>query len=703
MKPDATRHSLNVVILYHDADAHFLRMLESHVDPLRRKGIIDIWHRGKLLPGETKDAVTIARLRVAHLVLFLASADFNSTWDSSWDERLADALRHSMPYVQQLIPVHLRPSSWSGLPFYGLQPLPKDGQPLVVDGKPVETRFCALSNELRDLVLERGRPEHQIGDAPPTELPFEEEVPLRLLPIASTVADALFDIERLRPTHGAPPPPVPRYDSAPVPPHYLSPPVISRPSQSFPGPTVPAGRQIAQGMTDVALIPSSKDEGAKVRFAVARPEPSLASTGTPPSRLESSPSTQESVKPTRQSADPDLPDGSHHAVSSRLVLPQLSASQRLVQKQAETLASYQSLLEISSTQFDGLSRHLTAISDENHRLRDQLTSSRAEVELLRREVERLTTIGANNSAPKPAPESPRQSDKERRSTGTAVGDVIDGFQLKNFVRRGGVGTVYTAFCERRAISCAFKIINPAGIKHGDDHQSPAGTCLLSRYDEIIKALQINVKLPFHFNHPNIVRIFDFNDSSPMPWLAMDYLGPDSLEDWLRSEGPAPAKGTCRIIRLLADAIDYIHDSGVAHLDLKLGNIMLQRGDPVIVDFDTLSPLGAKPRFHASNKSTFAPEFFTNSFVVDRTADVYSLAIVSLQLFTGNDPFSVSATDSFGAVAERKRAGLADSSFPASMSEKARLAIRRALSVDPLARQSKASCFAQDLCEAFERE
>lgn len=157
MSAPGSQKPLNAVILYHDADTTHLRIFETHIDPLRRRQLISIWHRGKLAPGQDMERETTERLRQAHLVLLLVSADFNSTWDSQWSEQLLSALCKTPAQLTQVIPLALRPCVWSGLPFFGLQPLPKDGQPLIVDGHPFESRFATVCKELMELAAARPR------------------------------------------------------------------------------------------------------------------------------------------------------------------------------------------------------------------------------------------------------------------------------------------------------------------------------------------------------------------------------------------------------------------------------------------------------------------------------------------------------------------------------------------------------------------
>ncbi len=137
---------IQVVICFHDRDREGLRMLEVHLTPLSRQ--IDIWHRDKMVPGERSDEVLQSKLRNANLVILLVSADFNA----EWDEKISTAMQPCPEGRSRVVPVLLRPCTWIGLPFYGLQPLPSDGTPLVSNGLVVEERFAMVAQALHELV-----------------------------------------------------------------------------------------------------------------------------------------------------------------------------------------------------------------------------------------------------------------------------------------------------------------------------------------------------------------------------------------------------------------------------------------------------------------------------------------------------------------------------------------------------------------------
>lgn len=138
--------------------------------PLYRAHLIRIWHRGKVNPGDCQESIFRENIEKADLILLLVSADFNAHWDT----KLSAAVRRSRDTPLRVVPVILRPCVWNDLPFFGLQPLPKSGQPLVEDGVLREGRIREAIEEIRQLVAEIRYPHSR--KYPPSTIPAPDVV-----------------------------------------------------------------------------------------------------------------------------------------------------------------------------------------------------------------------------------------------------------------------------------------------------------------------------------------------------------------------------------------------------------------------------------------------------------------------------------------------------------------------------------------------
>src|SRR5512133_2439086 len=83
------------------------------------------------------------------------------------------------------------------------------------------------------------------------------------------------------------------------------------------------------------------------------------------------------------------------------------------------------------------------------------------------------------------------------------------------------------------------------------------------------------------SHPNIATIYDVGgDEDGAPYIAMEYVDGCDLDDLLKREHPLDQARVVRLFVQLCSALDYAHDAGVVHRDIKPGNIMVKRGDSV---------------------------------------------------------------------------------------------------------------------------
>ena len=148
-------------------------------------------------------------------------------------------------------------------------------------------------------------------------------------------------------------------------------------------------------------------------------------------------------------------------------------------------------------------------------------------------------------------------------------------------------------------------------------------------------------------HPNIVRVFDFVDNEPPPYLVLEYIHGQDLNVWLSRSTTTPDTLLPRAIRLfapIADALSSIHSLGLIHRDLKPENIRITFArEPKILDFGLTKPLD-----HAITAITrigglvgtalfMAPEQCLAARVDHRT-DLYSFGALLYWATTGQPPF-----------------------------------------------------------------
>lgn len=144
------------------------------------------------------------------------------------------------------------------------------------------------------------------------------------------------------------------------------------------------------------------------------------------------------------------------------------------------------------------------------------------------------------------------------------------------------------------------------------------------------------------DHPNIIPIYRISSGGRLFWYAMKYLEGRSLGDLLQEKGLLTLNEAIQILTQVAEALDYAHQRGVVHRDVKPGNVMIDsRGRVIVTDFGIAKELqgGALTGSGAILGTPYymSPEQCRGTALTG-AADQYSLGVVTYQMITGQLPF-----------------------------------------------------------------
>lgn len=147
------------------------------------------------------------------------------------------------------------------------------------------------------------------------------------------------------------------------------------------------------------------------------------------------------------------------------------------------------------------------------------------------------------------------------------------------------------------------------------------------------------------SHPNIVTIYDVGKIDGSPYITMEYLDERSLKDLLATGTKLSLKDVLRIAIQLASALDYAHQRGVIHRDVKPANILLIRGGETVklTDFGIARVQGGDALQHTEvgmvmgTPQYMSPEQVAGN-VVDGRSDLFSLGAILYELLTGKKAF-----------------------------------------------------------------
>jgi serine/threonine protein kinase len=132
------------------------------------------------------------------------------------------------------------------------------------------------------------------------------------------------------------------------------------------------------------------------------------------------------------------------------------------------------------------------------------------------------------------------------------------------------------------------------------------------------------------------------------YLAVSYIAGETIEDLLcRRNGPLPAAIVLGIVAQVAEALRYLHRRGIAHCDLKLSNVMLERAAPhaVLIDFSTArAPDFVGQPIAVGTLQYMAPEQLDPRNHCDGRTDLYALGIMIYEMLTGRRLFPRRTTD-----------------------------------------------------------
>ncbi|HEX6270093.1 MAG TPA: protein kinase [Anaerolineales bacterium] len=231
---------------------------------------------------------------------------------------------------------------------------------------------------------------------------------------------------------------------------------------------------------------------------------------------------------------------------------------------------------------------------------------------------------------------------------TWAGRTLGKVRIDSLLARGGMAEVYLGTHTTLQRDVVVKILRG----HYEDDPT-----LLERF-------QREARVVAKLRHPNIVQVFDFDTVDDQPYIVMEYIPGPSLSRYLKALheriGRLELPVVDRILTGVASALQYAHESGMIHRDVKPGNILLNSrssriipGEPLPADFEPiLTDFGLVRMLSVSEQTTVGRIAGTPAYMspeqargeqTDERTDIYSLGIVLYQLLAGHVPFDGEST------------------------------------------------------------
>ncbi|HEY2909533.1 MAG TPA: serine/threonine-protein kinase [Gemmataceae bacterium] len=227
---------------------------------------------------------------------------------------------------------------------------------------------------------------------------------------------------------------------------------------------------------------------------------------------------------------------------------------------------------------------------------------------------------------------------EQLLQGRHKGFVLGPHVVRDLLGRGGMGAVYLA-------------------EHLDLHRKVALKVMVAPRDEdhrlASERFLREARSAAALDHPNIVRIFDVARHNGTPYLAMEYVDGETLQQALDRDGSIPPATAADAVAQAAAGLQHAHERGFVHRDIKPGNLIRDRSGVVkILDMGLARCFDDPAQKLTENLDSgavvgtadfIAPEQALNMPGIDIRADIYSLGATFFTLVAGRTPFEGNTT------------------------------------------------------------
>jgi eukaryotic-like serine/threonine-protein kinase len=234
--------------------------------------------------------------------------------------------------------------------------------------------------------------------------------------------------------------------------------------------------------------------------------------------------------------------------------------------------------------------------------------------------------------------TPDRSNRSQRAAARSLTEIPDRlgaalagrYAIERKLGQGGMATVYLARDLKHDRRVALKVLRPelAAILGADRFLA-------------------EIKTTANLQHPHILPLHDSGEADGLVYYVMPYVEGESLRERLDREHQLPVDEAVRIATEVADALEYAHERGVIHRDVKPENVMLQGGHALVADFGIAL---AASRGDGATRMTetgmslgtpayMAPEQALGQRDITAGADVYALGCVLYEMLSGEPPFA----------------------------------------------------------------
>ena len=207
------------------------------------------------------------------------------------------------------------------------------------------------------------------------------------------------------------------------------------------------------------------------------------------------------------------------------------------------------------------------------------------------------------------------------------------YRIEGVLGKGAMGVVYDGLDPTLDRRVAIKTIRTSTL------DAATAKHYAMRFTREVRAVA-------RLNHANIVQVYDYGAEGELAYIVMEYIRGRELKDYFDAREAFALEAVLRMMGELLDALDFAHEAGVIHRDVKPANVMLDAAGRVkLTDFGVarITDPDADPA-EATRAGTMigtlaymSPEQIQGQ-PIDRRSDVFSAGVLFYQLLTGQKPF-----------------------------------------------------------------
>ena len=225
----------------------------------------------------------------------------------------------------------------------------------------------------------------------------------------------------------------------------------------------------------------------------------------------------------------------------------------------------------------------------------------------------------------------------------------DKYRIERSLGQGGFGITYLAEHELAGRMVCIKEFFPKSFYNRDadsSHVSLGSQGSAEMMDAYKQKFLKEARTIARLDHQNIIHIHDVFQENGTAYYVMEYIEGESLQDIVRRRGALPTDEALALMNPVIDAVGYIHDRRIMHLDIKPGNIMVRKEDgrPILIDFGL-----SKQYDEEGNQTSSTPVGISHGFApieqyqmggvsaFSPQTDIYSLGATLYYLVSGTVP------------------------------------------------------------------